>query len=162
MRVLPPPGDLDWKPKHNILIHARRDGGRVGCTPRSGKALALKSSPLSAVSEEHQRTVKTLHHHLHGDGDSKPPFEYHKKKHVEEPPGWNPTGTICASKKGLSEHFGYGNKGRTYGRSIVTSGRNYLKHHLRRFSKPEWAEPLRKILEPEIDMYHEQGWDVIP
>jgi hypothetical protein len=163
---LPLPGDLDWRPKRNILINLRTEGGRSGCTPRSGKAPSMKYTgqsstmpPPSSVSKKRNRNVKTLHTHLHGEvgtrgaTSSRQAFYRRKKRRANEPPGWKPTGTICTSKKGLAEHFGYGNRGRTYSRSIITSGRNYIKHFMRKFADPEFSVPLRKILEPEIQFY---------
>lgn len=173
-RCLPPSADLDWKPRHNALIHAKREGGgRLGCTPRGGKAVApaVAMPPPDAMSASapadrggaprKRKRAKTLHAHLHGKagerGSSRKAQIRRLKRRVHEPPGWMPTGTVCTAKKALSDHFGYGSGGRTYGRSIITLGRNYLKRHLLRFAAPEWVEPLRRVLEPEIRA-HQERW----
>jgi hypothetical protein len=66
-------------------------------------------------------------------------------------PGWNPTATICTSKKALINNTGYGRRGRSYGRSTITTGKNYLKRYLRKFaSSQKSVDAVLKMYQSEI------------
>jgi len=178
-RNLPRSAELDWKPRTNPLVNAhgaaRVSAASITAACRAGSNVVGKSRanmmpPSSSggfrVEDGSKRKVKSLHAHLHGDAGApgssqKAHYRRYKRKIVEEP-GWMPTGVrsgVSSKRKKRSKRsrlapLGYGNMGRTYGRSIITSGRNFLKRHMLRFAAPEWSAALRRVLEPEIAQYH--------